>query len=118
MPDSTLELNSDPAEVVRRFIINMHEWEMRILSEYEAAAKSEQYDAFWTDARRSLEDVFSRWCTPKERRHGRLGSFANPPEYQPSHEQILETVNETPRRIIVLTRRIIGFKDARKYVLL
>jgi hypothetical protein len=91
---------------------------MRILSEYEAAAKSEQYDAFWTDARRSLEDVFSRWCTPKERRHGRLGSFANPPEYQPSHEQILETVNETPRRIIVLTRRIIGFKDARKYVLL
>ena len=109
---------ANPAEVVRRFIADMHEWESQTLAAYETAKKSGQVEPFWESTRQTLEQVFSRWCTPKERKAGRLGSFSNPPEYQPDHEVILETDIESSRRASVHTQQGTGFKQKRKYILL
>ena len=115
MGDATIY--ADPAEVVRRFIADMHDWEARTLLDYRSSEPS-QSDAFISQARASLGEIFIRWCTPKERKHGRLGSFSDPPEYQPEHEAILEAVIESPRRACVLTQQGTGFREKRKYVLL
>jgi hypothetical protein len=118
MQNSHSDAFADPAQVVRRFITDMHQWESQTLSAYEMAKKSEQYEAFWDMGREALGKVFSRWCTPKERKYGRLGSFSDPPEYQPEHEAILETILESSRRASVHTQRTTGFGHKRKYVLL
>ena len=62
--------------------------------------------------------MFARWCTDKARPYGRNGSFGQPPEYQPEHEQILETRLESPRRAVVETQQGTGFKNKVRYTLL
>ena len=110
------DLHADPAEVVRHFIAEMHDWEARTLHDYRSCDPSD-IDAFWGRVRASLGVVFARWCTPKERKFGRLGSFADPPEYQPEHEAILETIVESSRRALVYTQQGTGFRNKRMYVL-
>jgi hypothetical protein len=41
-----------------------------------------------------------------------------PPEYQPAHEEMLETTIESPRRAVVYTQQNTGFRHRRMYVLL
>jgi hypothetical protein len=55
-------------------------------------AKSEAADptSHWPVILDAMEEVFDRWCTPKARKYGRLGSFSYPPEYQPVHEKVVE----------------------------
>jgi len=53
-----------------------------------------------------MDAVFACFCTPKERKFGRLGSFAKPPEYDPAKEHVLETeVAENQKRAFVITHR-------------
>src|SRR4051812_40356474 len=94
----------------------MHDWEVRVAAD-NRTVDGKSHDAFYQRACASLAEVFARWCTPKERKYGRLGSFSKPPEYQPEHEMIGDTVVESPRRACVLTRRGTGFQEQRKYIL-
>ena len=107
---------ADPPEVVRGFITDMHAWEAQTLLDHRSSGPSE-VDEFWAQARASLGGVFARWCTPKERKYGRLGSFSNPPEYQPEHEAILEAIVESTRRACVYTQQGTGFRNKRMYIL-
>jgi hypothetical protein len=116
MPENT-DVYADPAGVVRRFIADMHDWEARTLLDHRSLDPAEA-DAFWVRTRTSLGDIFARWCTPKERKYGRLGSFADPPEYQPEHEVILKAIAESPSRACVYTQQGTGFRHKRMYVLL
>ena len=111
------DVYSQPAEVVKRFIADMHDWELRTASLHRAATP-DQYAETWSASNRSLAEVFACWCTPKERKYGRLGSFQSPPEYQPNAEDVLETVLESPRRACVYTLRRTTFGGKFRYALL
>jgi hypothetical protein len=111
-----IDVYSQPAEVVRRFIADMHDWEIRTAAARKNSAP-ENHVQFWEAANTSLAAVFARWCTPKDRKYGRLGSYQEPPEYQPYGEDILETVIESPRRACVYTQRRTGFGFKQQYVL-
>jgi hypothetical protein len=116
MNPANSDVYADPAQVLRRFIADMNTWELRIAATYKGLPP-EEHQAFWTEARDTLREIFARWCTPKERKHGRLGSFQDPPEYQPDMEDVGETVVESPRRASVYTQRRSGFGFQQKYVL-
>jgi hypothetical protein len=111
------DVYTDPSRVVRRFIEDMHDWEARTLLEFRSLDPSKA-EAFWARTCASLGEVFARWCTPKERKLGRNGSFADPPDYQPEHEVHLKTIVESPRRACVQTWQGTGFRHKRMYVLL
>ncbi len=115
--DGDLNVYADPAEVVRRFIADMHAWEVQTAASHRAARKS-GLESPWEVTRTLLAQVFERWCTPKDRKQGRLGSFSTPPEYQPEHEPVLETSYKTASRACVYTQQRTGFKNKRRYVLL
>ena len=107
----------DPAETVRRFIADMHAWEMQAAAD-DHATQPRGSDAFWDRTRSAQAEVFARWCTAKQRPYGRRGAFSQPPECQPAHERILETCLESPRRAAVYTQEGTGFKRKLRYVLL
>lgn len=107
----------EPAEVVRRFVADMHAWEMQAAADFHAT-QPQGSEAFWDRARTSQAEVFARWCTDKARPQGRNGSFAQPPEYQPEYEQILETRLESSRQAVVETQQGTGFKNKVRYTLL
>jgi len=53
-----------------------------------------------------MDSVFSRFCTLKERKLGRQGSFSKPPEYDPDKEEILDSeVDQARKRAYVITYR-------------
>jgi hypothetical protein len=66
----------------------------------------------------SMQEIFVRYCTPKERKYGRLGSYSNPPEYDPQAEKILEQALESSRRAVITTQQTTGFCHKCRYVLL
>lgn len=110
------DIYADPAQVLRRFIADMNVWEAQTLAKSKLSPPQE-HQQFWTEAKDSLREVFAKWCTQKERKYGRLGSFQDPPEYQPDTEEIRETVVESARRASVYTQRRSGFAFQQKYVL-
>src|SRR5262245_20164480 len=95
---SSGDSHSDAVEVVRAFIARMHEWELAANAASKAARKTDNPTSYQRPILASMNTVFAKWCTPKERKHGRLGAFSNPPEYQPNHEPVLKVVLESPRR--------------------
>lgn len=112
-----IDVYADPAEVVRRFIADMHKWELQTSASHRSA-KMSGLETPWAATHASLAEVFDRWCTPNDRKQGRLGSFRTPPEYQPEHEPVLETTYESANRACVYTQQGTGFKHKRTYVLL
>lgn len=107
---------ADPAQVLRRFIADMNVWEVQTLASFKGAPP-EAHRQLWAQANDTLRVVFAKWCTPRERKFGRLGSFQDPPEYQPDTEEIGETVMESACRACVYTQRRSGFAFQQKYVL-
>ena len=93
-------------KLVRGFVAAMNKWEHS--SAREANAKKRLA---------AMNAVFGDYCTVKERKHGRFGSFGMPPEYDPKTEQIREVTATTTSRIEVLTdRKVLGMDRRRIYV--
>jgi hypothetical protein len=105
----------EPAEVVTGFIAAMHQWE----KECARIDKKAQPGASSGMAREALGVVFGEFCTPKERKYGRQGSYSMPPEYDLKNETITDVRLVSPRRAEVEARRASGLDQGlRVYVLL
>ena len=105
----------EPMDVVRGFIAAMHQWERECgrIDRKEGAAAALGIN------RPALQRIFDEFCTPKERKYGRLGSYSDPPEYDPADETILGVKPIGPRRAEVETERHTGLEKGRRdYVLL
>jgi hypothetical protein len=111
--------NDDLVAVFIAFSKAMNGWEKWCSSEY-TRVKRENGDLleFQSRALQSQEKVFLQFCTKKERKYGRLGSFRVPPEYDPELEKILDVMTVSPSRAIILTQQTSGFNLQCKYVLL
>ena len=79
--------HSDPESVVLAFIAAMNRWEIACWEASRAAGDA--YDM--ASAKKTMDDVFDVYCTPKPRPYGRQGSFQKPPEYDPKNEKIIGT---------------------------
>jgi hypothetical protein len=104
----------EPEDVVRSFIVAMNRWEnesARIFDAWEITP--EHFN------REAQEQVFNEFCTPKKRKYGRLGSFQQPPEYDPVLEDVMDSRTVSKSRVEVDTvRREMNTKTNYTYVLL
>ncbi|MEM6293195.1 MAG: NTF2 fold immunity protein [Myxococcota bacterium] len=107
-----------PESVVRAFIAAMHGWEVESKRLSREAGNASDPAAYWVPVTERMNAIFKSYCTRKERPHGRQGSFQDPPEYDPSREQVLRSEVEK-RRVMVDTERQAIFAGGRhRYVLL
>ena len=91
---------TNPESVVMAFIRTMNSWEKH--ADYLSRAGDPTYHAAVLETQGV---VFSRFCTPRERKQGRIGSYRRPPQYDPDKEQLLEVTPARGRRVHVETNR-------------
>jgi len=105
---------NDPESVVENFIRTMNAWET-----YANRVSREQKADAWPEIHRSQKIVFDAFCTQKDRKQGRNGSFQRPPEYNPDSEVIVGVEPFTNSKTHVITERnaILGGGQYR-YILL
>ncbi|MDB4614771.1 RhsIA family immunity protein [bacterium] len=104
----------EPEDVLKGFVAAMHQWEKecnRLDKKYDHEVPSE----FMVNA---LKMVFGEFCTPKERKHGRHGSYSTPPEYSPRTEKIVKVRTCNSRRVEIDTKEGSGFRRNLTYVIL
>lgn len=92
--------DSNPASVLRGFILAMHRWESDCHSQQQ---RLEDGVLDWLLIQQAQNQIFERFCTPKPRTYGRLGSFGFPPEYRP--EDALVSIEPGARRTAIITRQ-------------
>lgn len=119
---------ASPEAVVRGFIADMHEWELwcaatsALRDKAKAADPSHAHELHLKWQAEVLErerHLFARWCTPKDRKFGRLGSYSRPPEYQPENEHVIDVTQRSAKRAEVQTdRKSRGHAERRMYVVL
>ncbi|PXA03342.1 hypothetical protein DDZ13_13040 [Coraliomargarita sinensis] len=85
---------SSPESVTRSFIESMHQWEIESEQERRAARKTDDPASYQSKSMEKMNEIFLAFCTPKERKYGRQGSFQHPPEYDPEKEKITKTKEE------------------------
>lgn len=117
-----------PEAVVRGFIADMNAWELWCVEgkdardeamEKDLPGAEEQYRQWRADQSQRQQTIFDRWCTPKERKYGRLGKYSQPPEYQPDKERIAEVTQRSAKKVEVQTDRTSrGSPQRRMYVVL
>lgn len=93
--------DADPASVLRGFLLAMHRWETDCYSQQVSLGEDEGLD--WSVVQHAQHLIFERFCTPKPRTYGRLGSFGFPPTYTP--DDTLVSVEPQARRSLLLTRQ-------------
>lgn len=105
---------NDPESVVHTFIRAMNAWET-----YANRVSREQKAAAWPEIHRSQKIIFDAFCTQRDRKQGRLGSYQRPPEYDPDAEKVVGVEPVTSSKTHVVTERdaILGGGQYR-YVLL
>ncbi len=59
------------------------------------------------------EEIFAQYCAPGSMTGGI--SYQKPPEYDPAAEPILEVVEKSATRVIIMTQQTTGFKKKCKY---
>jgi NTF2 fold immunity protein len=97
---------SSPESVVSGFIATMHQWELDSANEMNAASTTDDPASYQEIIMQTLADVFLKYCTVRERKYGRLGSFQMPPEYDPAKEKILSiAIDEKKKTATVETQR-------------
>lgn len=101
-------------EVVRGFIAAMHQWEKEC-GRIDRKHPNSPVGQFAIDAQQTIFDEF---CTAKERKYGRLGSYCVPPEYDPRTEKIIGSRECTRSRMEVDTQEKAGFQRENTYVVL
>ncbi|WP_300630407.1 ankyrin repeat domain-containing protein [Pseudomonas sp.] len=92
--------DSNPASVLRGFILAMHRWETDC---YNQQQRLDDGELDWVVIQQAQNQIFERFCTPKPRTYGRLGSFGFPPEYTP--EDALVSIEPEARRTAIMTRQ-------------
>jgi hypothetical protein len=85
---------SSPESVTRSFIESMYKWEVESEQARCAARKTEDPASYQPGSMEKMSEIFQVFCTPKERKYGRKGTFQSPPEYDPQKEQIIEAREE------------------------
>jgi hypothetical protein len=74
-----------------------------------AVRNSEDPAAYQGEAKMKLDTIFQAYCTQKDRPYGRLGSFQNPPEYDPAKEQILfSTIEKRKANVDTMRDAVLG----------
>lgn len=107
-------------KVLKGFFTEMNEWE-RFCAEADPDFDEEIPDDVDTDKieaekKQRLDAIFARYCTPKERKHGRVGMYQKPPEYNPN-EEILEINFLNPKKADAVTQAKSGLRHKNKYTL-
>ena len=96
----------DPGSVVTAFITAMNAWEIAAWKAQRASRESGNQSAYQSPVLAEMNRIFRAYCTPKERKRGRKGSFQRPPEYDPDNEAIMDVaVDDGQRRAFVTTKR-------------
>ncbi len=88
--------DTDPASVLRGFILAMHGWEIDCA---QTIGNGQDNAAHWLQGQ---NQIFTRFCTPKPRPYGRQGSFSSPPSYTP--DEALVSIELNGSRAILMTR--------------
>ena len=97
---------AEPSSVVTAFIAAMNAWELEAWKVQRACRESSDPSAYQSTVIEEVNQVFNMYCTSRERKFGRNGSFQQPPEYDPASESIVdETVDNSQRRAYVTTKR-------------
>lgn len=100
----------DPGSVVTSFITEMNSWEIAAWQAQRACRNSSDPGAYQDAVLQEMNRIFRTYCTQRERKYGRQGSFQRPPEYDPITERISNvSINESQRRAYVTTERKITF---------
>lgn len=92
--------DTDPVSVLRGFLLAMHGWETDCYEQSQRQSDDEGLD--WSAIQHRQNQIFERFCTPKPRTYGRLGSFGFPPTYSPDDRLI--DVEPLARRTLLMTR--------------
>lgn len=96
----------DPASVVGAFIVVMNRWEIESWKARRDARDTADPASYQQVVLQNMNKIFATYCTDKERKQGRSGSFQKPPEYDPSSEEILSTtIDDNNKMAIVETER-------------
>ena len=96
----------EPGSVVAGFISAMYHWELDSWKAMRAAQNSDDPPSYQEVVKQRQTEIFNNFCTNKGRKQGRLGSFQNPPEYNPSSEKVSSsTIEPNGRKAIVETVR-------------
>jgi hypothetical protein len=95
----------------------MHKWETESWEHMRRTRNDAQSNSYHSIVLQRMDDIFRKFCTAKDRPYGRQGSFQHPPEYDPSTEEILEVVEESPRRVVIKTKQHSAFQNFCQYVL-
>ncbi len=115
VPLSKPRSEREPMEVLKGFIAAMHQWEKECNRIEKTSKSNAPVTRFNLEA---LAQIFDEFCTPKERKHGRAGSYGTPPEYNPRTQKIVAVRECSARRVEIDTQETSGFKRNLTYVLL
>lgn len=105
-----------PESVVDAFIAAMHQWELDAAREMQIASETDEPSAYQAVILQTHAALFLRYCTVRDRKYGRLGSFSMPPEYDPTKEKILSsTIDAKKKTATVETLRDAMWGSPEKY---
>lgn len=90
-----------PEEIVKGFIAAMNQWEKECDRIAKKHPNTPVVGRFNVDA---MQTIFDEFCTTKERKYGRHGSYQIPPEYDPRQEKVIEVRKCNRSRIEVNTQ--------------
>ena len=109
----------DAVAVLKKFIAEMHDWEAACAAEDEKYEDDEESDLSAISAGQHLkcDAIFSRYCTRKDRKQGRNGSYAMPPRYNAS-EEVTDIEEKNSKKLVITTQQHTGMKDKVRYTLL
>lgn len=108
----------EAVDVLRAFWAAMYKWERRAwrLCRPSKATGAAVLDTTPLETERAA--IVTKFCTPKRRAYSEGFSCGDPTKYDPTTEDVLEVVAESPRRVVVHTQQRAGSEDRRRYVLL
>ncbi len=107
-----------PEKVLLEFISQMNLWEKSASKAQREVKDTPEPDSYFPTIQKSLDAIFERYCTRKERPLGRQGSFCSPPEYDPEQEEMENVEKVSNKRVEIQTQRNSGFFEKRLYVLI
>ncbi|PWD64443.1 NTF2 fold immunity protein [Pectobacterium parmentieri] len=104
---------SSAENVLKDFIGRMNEWEVK----YYSLFRNDDSASHTQDAKEELDEIYSIFCTKKERKQGRQVALdcSDPPEYSPDEEVLSCDVSKN--KIFFVTIQKTGFKNKFRYML-
>ena len=111
-------MDEEIKKVLKGFFSEMHDWELFCAKTDDEIENDDSIDEDAADEEkeRRVNEIFARYCTPKERKQGRLGMYQRPPAYDES-EEILEIEYPNPKKAVATTEAKTGMRDKNRYTL-